>query len=179
MADELIDVYNENNEFLGIHKMKSAAHKDGLWHRASYIWIYNSNGEILIQLRAENKDLYPNLWDVSVAGHVGAGEDPIISAVREIKEEIGLSVTPEDLQFLKIRKHNAIYKQTKNNEFFYVYLLKFEGDIKKLTLQKEEVKKIKFVKPDKLEEELKIHSERYVPHLGYWSEMIDRIRCNI
>ena len=59
MADELIDIYDENNKPLGIQKMKSEAHRDGLWHRASHVWIYNSKGEILLQLRAKNKELWP------------------------------------------------------------------------------------------------------------------------
>ena len=58
MADELIDICDENNNLIDIQKMKSEAHKDGLWHRASHIWIYNSNGEILLQLRAKEKPLY-------------------------------------------------------------------------------------------------------------------------
>lgn len=86
MADELIEIYNGNNEPLGIEKMKSEAHRNGLWHRASHIWIYNSAGEILLQLRAENKELYPNMWDISAAGHISAGEEPIISALREMEE---------------------------------------------------------------------------------------------
>jgi isopentenyldiphosphate isomerase len=70
MTDELIDIYDENNFSLGIKKMKSEAHRDWLWHRAVQICIYNSNYEILIQLRSKYKKIFPNLWDISVAGHV-------------------------------------------------------------------------------------------------------------
>ena len=176
MADEVIDIYNENNEGLNIQKMRSEAHKSGLWHRVSHIWIYNSNREILIQLRSENKELYPNMWDISVAGHIGAGEEPVISALREIEEEIGLSVKPEDLQFFKIRKHKIVYREIKNNEFCYVYFLKFNGDIKKLILQEEEVAKIQFLSFDKLEEELKMHPEKYALRGDYWFEVMEEVR---
>ncbi|MDA2922553.1 NUDIX domain-containing protein [Patescibacteria group bacterium AH-259-L07] len=176
MADELIDIYNENNEPLNIRKMKSEVHKNGSWHRASHIWIYNSKGEILLQLRAENKEFYPNMWDISASGHISAGEEPIISALREMEEEIGLSVKPEDLQFFKIRKHKAVYKKLVNNEFYYVYFLNFDGDIKKLTLQDEEVAKIQFFPIDKIEEELKTSPEKYVPHGDYWFEVIEEVR---
>lgn len=178
MADELIDIYNENNEPLNIKTTKSEAHKKGLWHRASHIWIYNSRGKILLQLRAKNKKLYPNMWDISVAGHVKSGEEPIISALREIKEEIGLSVKQENLEFFKIRKVKAVYKKIKNNEFYYVYFLKFNDDIKKLVLQKEEVAKIQFISIDKIEEELKTDSNKYVPHGDYWFNVIKKIKDN-
>lgn len=178
MADKLINIYNENNKPLNLEKMKSEAHKNGLWHRASHIWIYNSRGEILLQLRAKSKELYPNMWDISAAGHVSAGEEPIVSALREMEEEIGLSVKQEDLEFLEIRKVRAVHKKIKNNEFYYVYLLKLDSDINKLTLQKEEVAKIQFLSISKIEEELKKYPEKYVPHGNYWFDVIKKVRDN-
>lgn len=179
MADELINIYNENNESLHLEKMKSEAHKSGLWHRAAHIWIYNSNWEILLQLRAKNKELYPNMWDASAAGHVSAWEEPITSALREMEEEIGLSVQEKDLEFFEIRKVKMIYKEMINNEFFYVYFLRFDGDINTLTLQKEEVEKIQFLSADTIEEELKNHPEKYFPHGKYWFDVIKKVRDNL
>ena len=82
MADELIDICDESNNLTKIQKMKSYAHKAGLWHRTAHIWIYNSKGNILLQLRAKEKLLYPDMWDISAAGHVSAGEDPTTSGLR-------------------------------------------------------------------------------------------------
>lgn len=176
MADELIDICDENNNLLNIQKMKNEAHKNGLWHRASHIWIYNSNGEILLQLRAKEKPLYPNMWDISVAGHISTGEDPIISGLREVEEEIGLELKKEDLNFWMIRKVKAIFREIKNNEFYYVYFFKFDGDINQLKLQKEEVQRIQFLPIDKIEEELKINPKKYVPHGKYWFEVINELK---
>lgn len=176
MGDELIDICDEKNNLLGIQKMKSEAHRTGLWHRAAHIWIYNSKGEILLQLRAKNKLLYPAVWDVSAAGHVTAGEDPITSGLREIEEEIGLKVKQKDLQFVNIREARAIYKDIKNNEFYYVYFLKFDGDIKTLKVQEEEVEKISFVSIKKIEKELKTKPEKYLPHGEYWFEVMNEIK---
>jgi isopentenyldiphosphate isomerase len=122
MADEPIDICDEENNLTGVQKMKSEAHRDGLWHRNSHIWIYNSKGEILLQLRAKNKIFFPDVWDISVAGHVDLGEDPIVSGIREAKEEIGLEIKPENLSFFQIKKTQTIFKNIKNNEFYYVYL---------------------------------------------------------
>jgi isopentenyldiphosphate isomerase len=176
MADELIDICDENNNLLNIQKMKSEAHKDGLWHRASHIWIYNSNGEILLQLRAKEKPLYPNMWDISAAGHISSGEEPITSGLREVEEEIGLKIKKEDLDFWMIRKVKAIFREIKNNEFYYVYFFKFDGDVRQLKLQKEEVQKIQFLPIDKIEEELKRNLDKYVPHGDYWFEVLNEIK---
>ena len=173
MVDELIDICDENNNLLKIQKMKSEAHRDGLWHRTSHVWIYNSNGEILLQLRAKQK---PFLWDISAAGHISAGENPITSGLREVEEEIGLKLRKEDLGFWMIRKHKTIFRKIKNNEFYYVYFFKFDGDINQLKLQKKEVQKIQFFPIDKIEKELKISPDRYGPYGDYWFEVLYEIR---
>ena len=176
MADELIDICDEFNNLTRIQKMKSEAHREGLWHRAAHIWIYNSKGEILLQLRAKGKLLFPDVWDISVGGHVSAGEDPVISGLRELEEEIGLKVEQDDLQFLNIRKVKAIYKELRNNEFYYVYFLKFDGNIKKMKLQNEEVQKIQFLSMGKIEKELKLNPSRYSPHGDYWFDVINEVK---
>lgn len=176
MADELIDICDESNNLTHIRKMKSEAHRDGLWHRAAHVWIYNSKGEILLQLRAKAKLLYPGVWDISAAGHVSSNEDPIVSGLREMQEEIGLKARQEDLQFFNIRKVKTIYKDIKNSEFYYVYFLKFDGDIKKLKLQNIEVQKIQFLPISKIEKGLKINIDKYVPHGDYWFEVINEVK---
>jgi len=176
MSDELIDIYDENNNPTGARKMKSEAHCDGLWHRNIHIWIYNSVGEILLQLRAKEKPLYPDVWDVSVAGHVGTGEDLLVSALREVEEEIGLKIKPEDLQFFKIRKINMVYKEIQNNEFAYIYFLKFDGDISQLKLQDEELQAIKFFSVQKIEAELKANPDKFAPCGDYWFEVIEEVK---
>lgn len=175
MADELIDICDEHNNLTGIKELKTKAHKTGLWHRSAHIWIYNSKKEILLQLRAKEKPLYPDMWDISVAGHVSAGEQPIQAALREIKEEIGLSVKESDLSFFKIVKHKSIFRDIKNNEFYYVYFLKFDEDINHLKLQKEEVQTIKFISLAELKKELTNPSNNLVLHKGYWTKIINQI----
>lgn len=179
MADELIDICDENNNLLGVQKMKSEAHRDGLWHRAAHIWIHNSQGEILLQLRAKNKELYPAVWDTAAAGHVSAGEDPLSAALREVKEEIGLAFNKEDLEFIKIFKREVIFRHMNNKEFYYVYLSKYDGDIRTLKLQEEEVEKIQFVPILEFAEGIKTHPENYVSPGSYWMEMADILKCKL
>jgi len=174
MADELVDIFDENNNFTNVRKMKSEAHSDGSWHRAVHVVIYNSKGEMLLQLRAKDKLQYPNLWDISAAGHVAAGEEPIVSCLREMEEEIGLNVSAEDLQFHKIEK--CYGELEKNNEFGYIYFLKFDGDIDGFQFKDGEVQKVEFVSIDKLEEDLKSDYRRFCPHGEYWFNVITEVR---
>ncbi|MBS1266092.1 MAG: Isopentenyl-diphosphate Delta-isomerase [Candidatus Woesearchaeota archaeon] len=174
MADELIDLVDENNNLIDRQVMKSKAHKKGLWHRSAHIWIYNSNKEVLLQLRAKDKKLFPNKWDMSVAGHVGDGEDVKQAAIREIKEEIGLEVDDKELEFVNIRK-SKIDNGVKNYEFIYVFVLKYDKDIKDLKIHKQELQKIeffpvKFVKKDFIE-----NPDNYTIGKYYWLKMLDLI----
>lgn len=176
MADELIDIYDKNNEPLRMRKMKSEAHDRGLWHRAAHIWIYNSKGEVLLQLRAKTKDLYPGVWDCAAAGHVSAGEEPLGAGLREVYEEIGLPIKKDDLEFYKIFKREAAYQNIDNKEFYYVYFFKYDGDIENLRLQKEEVEMIKFFPILEFEEGLRKNPEKYVAPGSYWFELVSELK---
>ena len=176
MGDELIDIYDSKNRPLNKKKMKSEAHRKGLWHRVAHVWIYNSNKEIMLQLRAKDKQVYPNLWDISVAGHISAGEREIVSAMREVEEEIGLKVKESELQLLNIRNVQFTTNNTINNEIIYLYLLKFDGNIKQLKIQEEEVQEIKFFKLNELEKQLKENPEKFTPYGDYFYEIINKIR---
>ncbi|MFH0740167.1 MAG: NUDIX domain-containing protein [bacterium] len=179
MAEELIDIYNQDNELVGLLELKSKAHEKGLWHRASHIWIYNSKGEILLQLRAKTKKLFPNKWDVSAAGHIAAGEDPLATAIRETKEELGLEVCNKDLEFITIYQKEITLGGISNKEFYYVYLYKYDGSPSSLVLQTDEVSEIKFVPIEELEKELKNNPEKFTPHGDYWFLMIEKIKEKI
>ena len=163
MPEELIDIYNQDNEPIGSVATKQEAHEKGLWHRASHIWIYNSKGEILLQLRAKDKGLFPDMWDVAVGGHISAGQEPLATAIRETKEESGLEASKDDLEFLTTYKNEVVLGEIDNKEFYYVYLFRYDGSIGSLVLQAEEVAEVDFFLIAKLEEELKNQLEKFAP----------------
>lgn len=172
MADEVIDIVDEDNNIVG-KELKSKAHRNGHWHKAIHIWIYNSEGEILLQRRALDKDSYPGMWTHAVGGHISSGEDPETAALREAVEEIDLNIKKKDLEFYKIRKDtDVVAEDFLDNEFDYVYLVKFNGSVNDLELQEEEVYDVKFISQDKLKKDLKENPDKYIPCYDYWSEMI-------
>lgn len=173
--DELVDIYNEKNEHIGV-ELKSKAHKEGLWHKSCHIWFYNLKNEVLLQLRAKCKEMCPDVWDVSAAGHIGAGEDVLDTAIREIKEELGVDVPSQDLKFLEIQKRELDYKEIRNKEFVYVYLLKFDGDPKDFVLQEEEVADARFFSTNKVRKGLKENPEKYIiSDIQYWYDILDMV----
>ncbi len=84
-----IQIVDEQDKPAG-QATKQEAWAQGLRHRVIRIMIENDRGELLLQHRSPTKDIFPNCWDNSAAGHVDAGEDYITAATRELQEELGI-----------------------------------------------------------------------------------------
>ncbi|UMB54407.1 NUDIX domain-containing protein [Lutibacter sp. A64] len=163
--DEYIDLLNNTGKPNGTTCLKSEAHKKGLFHASAHIWIFNNNKEVLIQKRASNKETFPNLWDVSVAGHISAGEKPIVSALREVEEEIGLIVKPDNLYYIGTSKKRIEHKKDLiDNELHHIYICNINFDINSLKIQTEEVSEIKSITFQSLIEAVNSKNNNFVPH---------------
>ena len=88
--EEQFDVINEQDEVIG-QAARSVVHAQGLWHRGVHVFLFNSDGKILIQKRSTNRKQYASLWDCSVSEHVKAGEEYRDAAARGLEEELGIS----------------------------------------------------------------------------------------
>ncbi len=123
MADERVDVYDENMKLQG-QLTRDEAHASGAWHRSIHCWIVRptDSGYVLFQKRGRDKKLFPNALDISAAGHYSAGEVPQ-DGVREILEELGLAVDFDELIPLGVKFDIAKIGDVVNREFCDVYLL--------------------------------------------------------
>ena len=161
---ELIDVLDEFGNPTGQVESKEEIYKKGLWHRSCHIWIENDNNELLVQKRNPNKKTFPNLWAISVAGHVDSGETSMDAAIRELKEEVNLDVNKEELQYLFTIKRVQPNGDTELRVFDDVYLLHRNIDVEKTKLQVEELTDIKYVYYQYLENIFKEGDKDYVPY---------------
>ncbi len=179
----LINVLDENGIPTGEVKTKREIHEQGLWHNAAHVWIYNSKGQILMQLRAKDKDSYPGLWDISVSGHTDSGETPIQSAVREMKEEIGLNpefgkLEPDGTYIIS---QPILGTNMQDNEIGHVFFYRYKGDADELSMPDGEVENLEFVPIDIFEKEVNDPeiSKKYVPYQPpgeYYNWVIKRVR---
>jgi len=166
MNDELIDILNDDLTFLKTC-LKSKAHKHGYLHASIHVWFYTESGEILIQKRSLDKIAFPGLWDVSVAGHISAGENAITSALREVEEEIGLSISKNKLHKIGIYRETHQHKSDFiDNEIHHIYIGKLPVSINQLKIQKEELSAIKLISINTFKSALdKLDFQKtYVPH---------------
>jgi 8-oxo-dGTP pyrophosphatase MutT (NUDIX family) len=104
MEDELLDLVNSNDEPIGTiwrsQYDKLVEEKLG-YIRAAEMLIQNDKGQLWIPKRTAHKRVAPNGLDYSMGGHVSSGETYLQSALREIKEELSLELTENDLIFIK------------------------------------------------------------------------------
>lgn len=138
--DELIDILDSEGNFTGKSCLKSEAHKYGYFHATVHVWLYTKDEKILLQQRSPNKKIFPNLWDISVAGHIAAGEQILDAALREVYEEIGLQIKKEDLFKIGTRKHQVSHDNgIQDNEIHHVFIAELKTELDNLTVQEEEV----------------------------------------
>ena len=163
---ELLDIVDDQGRPLNITKPRSQIHWDGDWHRTVHVWIKNSRHEALLQKRSHAKESYPNLWDVSCAGHIAAGQTSVATAIREVREELGIIIHEKDLDYLFMIKSQSIQHEGAfvDNEINDVFLVKKDLSLSEIHVQKEEISGIKWILIDNLKEELKSKPRDFAPH---------------
>ena len=122
---QIVDRDNREIAAVARHIMR----EQRLIHRASYILVFNRAGELFVQKRTMNKDIYPGHWDVAAGGVVLSDESYEHSAVRELEEELGVRGR---LKFL----FDQYYEDADNRVWGRIFSCTCEGPF---TLQQEEV----------------------------------------
>lgn len=169
--DEIVDLLDENGKVIGTQSKKEA-HKTGTWHKAVHIYLINDKKELLLQQRTANKDIYPSVWDISVGGHVGAGEDTSVTACRELGEELGIKSLPEEFEYLTTTKEVLKTGNYISSEFVDVFLIRKNVTEKDIIIQKSEVADFKFVKLEEFFKMVKDKEKSLFPHFDEYEKII-------
>lgn len=145
---EYLDIVDAKGNPTGETVEREYAHRHGIRHRTSHVWILRKRDEIeiLLQKRSLNKDSYPGCYDISSAGHIPAGSDYKISALRELKEELGIAASISQLHYIGTSYSDSFHifheQPFHNVQVSRVYILWYDGP---MTLQKEEVENVKWM----------------------------------
>ena len=148
---EWLDIVDENGVPTGQVVSRQEAHRLGLRHRTSHVWIVRrreGNLQVLLQKRSEEKDSYPGCYDISSAGHIPAGADFVPSALRELKEELGVTARPEELLYCGQRRvrfqevfHGSPFR---DDQVSNIYVMWLDWDEDRFLPQKEEISEVRW-----------------------------------
>lgn len=150
-----IAIVDSNDEVIG-SKEQQQAEEDGDIFRLVRIFVANSQGQILLQLRSPKKRIQPNKWDQSVGGHVDEGEDYLTAAKREVLEELGIS----DVAFTEIGKYykESVINGINHKKFNTIYKINYDGDV---SFPEEEIAEIKWFNREELDDLVNIQPELF------------------
>ena len=144
---ELVDIFDENNNYLGYSLERRVAHEKKLWHRHVSAWIMNYNGKVLLQQRALEKKKNPGKW-AKTGGHVDASETCEEAIRREVYEEIGLKVDSDEIENIEIFK--SLNPEEHYFSYGYIFYTNLTED--EFKLQKEEVNQVRYYSIEEIEE---------------------------
>lgn len=156
------DVYDADRNLTGRRMYRGEPIAPGDYHLVVYIWTKNAAGDFLLTKRAPNKG-YGNLWECT-GGSAQAGEDSLTAAVREVREETGLTLDPA--------KGRRIYTYRREDAFCDVWLFRQEFDLGAVTLQEGETADVRSASKDEV---LALYeSKRLVPY-SHFDEIFAKI----
>lgn len=155
MKKQFVVLVDKNNRKIGIEE-KIKAHRNGRLHRAFSIFVFNSEGELLLQQRVESKYHSGGLWSNTVCSHPRPGESYLHAARRRLREEMGFDCELKKLFCFtyKVNFGNGLIE----NEYDGVFIGKFDGEPKP---NPKEVMDYKWVKIKDLKEDVTKNSEKY------------------
>lgn len=139
---ELWDLYNKNGEKTGERHERGQPIPQGMYHLVVSAWIMNGQGQFLLSQRHPNKP-YPLYWECT-GGSVLAGENSLIGAIREVKEELGIELDRSTARLLFQTRRDS------TQDFYDVWLFQTDVPIKALKLQATEVVNAQWVDKDEL-----------------------------
>lgn len=168
MSETLWQLFDEQGRpITGQGAAKKEVFTKGLLHAASHVWIWHrtaTGAEVLLQKRAADKMTWPGRYDISAAGHIDLGEDPLTAAVREAEEEINLKISADKLHSIGVhRAHLLAGEHAIENEFQFLYTLELPDETD-FTLREAEVASVEWQSLEDFANGIKDQKDRYVPH---------------
>lgn len=158
-SDELWDIYDEDRRLTGRTHRRGDPMKSGDYHLSVDVWQRNDGGEFLLTKRSPNKG-FPSLWECT-GGSALAGDDSLQTAIREVREETGLTVLPEEGRLLLMQKRKCDFKD--------VWLFRQNAPVEAVVLQEGETCEAKYVSAKEL---IEMRERGELVPLPYLEEML-------
>ena len=165
-SEEKLQIVDKANNPVG-EATRTEAHLRKLWHRTAHVWLINPRGEILCQKRSLKKDNKPGLWEPFLGGHIGPGDSYEAGAIKEVEEEIGLILRPEQLRL------HSVQRLDDSRHFSAVFIVNWDGRAEDLQREEEEIDELRWVSAEVVRQGLSgAPLSGWVYPIGYESEVL-------
>lgn len=136
---EFFDLYSAEGHFLNKTMQRGSIFKKGEYAMVVHVWIKVNETQFLIQQRNKKHDPIPYQW-ATISGLLNAKETPVDAAIRETKEELGLTIDKNSLNKVAhiISSHDAYHTIT------HVFMVQMDVDEASIQLQLDEVRDYDF-----------------------------------
>ena len=160
-AEQLILVDSEDREIGAMPKMDCHL-GDGVLHRAFSVFLFNQDGDVLLQRRSADKPLWPLYWSNACCSHPRVGETVEQAAGRRLREELGVEC---ELRFLYKFEYQAQFEDVgTERELCHVYVGRSDGPFDP---NESELADLRFFSRDELAARLVAERDRFTP----WFQM--------
>ena len=147
---EIWDLYNEKRELTGRDQVRGEEIPQGYYHLVVHVWIRNRCGKYLISQRSADRPVHPLKWEC-VGGSVLKGEDSLTGALRETKEEVGLSLEPKDGKIVR-STIGRIVNGVRFSDIVDVWLFPYDGPVSLETATTNEAAQIAWLDRQQIKE---------------------------
>ncbi|HEV2412752.1 MAG TPA: NUDIX domain-containing protein [Candidatus Saccharimonadales bacterium] len=178
----LLDVLDEFGQPTGRQASIGEVMEKGWWYAGVRGVIYSPDGKVVIQKRSESMIQHPGMLDVSLGGFIDAGETPKQAMVRELKEELGLVIDPDDIEPAGIRKYDHHWSQhlkKTSRAFIHGYLIPVRSSDISLIVQPSEVEWARFIDLDRVKQLINHEHHdslgRLIPIYAYYKLLIEAL----
>lgn len=155
---EIWDAVDANGNTLGFDLYRDEFDKietpEGVYHTVVEIYVVTKNREFLCTQRDPRKP-FGLKWEIT-GGSVLKGEAPVDGAVRELREETGIVVRPEDMTLL--------CTMPSGRTLYYIYAVTIPDTKIPITLQPGETVDCRFLTREAFMRE--VHTERFAGTIG-------------
>ena len=179
---ELFDVCDAEGNPTGETVDRETAHREGVRHRTAHVWIvreHDGRTQVLLQKRSMNKDSFPGQLDTSSAGHIPAGSEPRESAVRELKEELGIEAAEEELEYagqFVIRYEKEFHgRMFRDNEVASVFILGKPVRAEDVKIQAEELESVGWYDMEETVSACERRDPAYCVPIGGLQVLVDKL----
>lgn len=162
---EIFDIVDDEDRVIG-QATREEVHRRRLLHRSVHVYVFSSAGELYLQKRSRQKDLYAGKWTGSASGHLEPGESYESAARRELEEELGIGPAVHEA-------YRFDYDGTEEREKSALFLARHDGPMR---LSLEEVSDGRFVPVDEVRLWLERRPEDFAPGFRAGFERFEMLR---